>query len=101
MNIGIDLLKTPKEVLSTLCTKHGYPLIKIGSHQVCKVCAKENLEQTNREHKEELQQKLLQHRIHSSGLNQRYLECGFLIIVLVLLNSSKLSNAVRISHSNY
>lgn len=77
MNIGIDLLKTHKDVLSTLCTKHGYPLIKIGSHQLCKVCAKENLEQTNREHKEELQQKLLQHRIHSSGLNQRYLECGF------------------------
>ena len=77
MNIAIDLLKTPNEVLTTLCSKHGYPLIKVGSHQLCKVCAKENLEQTNKQHQEELQQKLLQHRIHSTGLNQRYLECGF------------------------
>ncbi|MBD8010663.1 ATP-binding protein [Acinetobacter pecorum] len=77
MNIAIDLLKTPNEVLTTLCSKHGYPLIKVGSHQLCKVCAKENLEQTNKQHQEELQQKLLQYRIHSTGLNQRYLECGF------------------------
>ncbi|UNW06308.1 MULTISPECIES: ATP-binding protein [unclassified Acinetobacter] len=77
MNIAIDLLKTPNEVLTTLCSKHGYPLIKVGNHQLCKVCAKENLEQTNKQHQEELQQKLLHHRIHSSGLNQRYLECGF------------------------
>jgi DNA replication protein DnaC len=77
MSLAIQLLKVPQQVLTTLCPTHTQPLIQMGSQLVCKTCAKESLEQAKLQHQQELEDRLLQKRIHSSGINDRYLNSGF------------------------
>lgn len=77
MSLAIQLLKAPQQVLNTLCPTHTQPLIQIGSQLVCKTCAKESLEQAKLQHQQELEDRLLQKRIHNSGINHRYLHSGF------------------------
>lgn len=77
MNPAIELLAAPNQVLSTLCPIHGYPFIKMGTHQICKACANENLEQSKLQHQKDLNNRLLQSRIKGACLSHRYMQCGF------------------------
>ena len=72
MNTILKTLQIRAEETETLCPNHLIPLIKIAGHRLCKLCAKETVRHSHAAHEDELQQRLLQHKIKNSGLNKRY-----------------------------
>lgn len=77
MNITPKRLQWDTESAQEMCPTHHIALIHIAGHRVCKLCAKANIDQTQTIYENELQQRLLQQKINNSGLNKRYLDCGF------------------------
>lgn len=90
---------TPKwfesEIRSTqeLCPTHHIVLMHIAGHRICKLCAKASIDQSKIAYDNELQQRLLQQKIHNSGLTKRYLECGFKNYVI---SGPEQDNAVKL-----
>lgn len=65
------------EATKTVCPIHQMPVMEIAGHKLCKLCAEETVYQSQVAYEAELQQRLLKQKIKSSGLNKRYLNCGF------------------------
>ncbi|MFP0524662.1 ATP-binding protein [Acinetobacter baumannii] len=62
---------------SDVCPIDQIPVMEIVGHKLCKLCAEETVHQSQVAYEAELQQRLLQQKIKNSGLNKRYLDCGF------------------------
>ena len=77
MNPLFITLQIPTEATKTVCPIHQIPVMEIAGHKLCKLCAKETIHQSQIAYEAELQQCLLQQKIKNSGLNKRYLDCGF------------------------
>lgn len=77
MNSMLKMLQIRTEVTETLCSTHHVPLMEIAGHRLCKLCAKETVLHAHTTYENELQQRLLMQKIKNSGLNKRYLDCGF------------------------
>ena len=77
MNPLFKTLQIPTEATKTVCPIHQIPVMEIAGHKLCKLCAKETIHQSQIAYEAELQQCLLQQKIKNSGLNKRYLDCGF------------------------
>lgn len=65
------------ESTEELCPIHHHPLTRISSQKLCKLCAEEIIQRSKMDYEQELQQRLLEQKIKNSGLNKRYLQCGF------------------------
>ena len=78
------MLQFDAESLEELCTKHLKPLNKVGNQKLCKLCAEEIIQRSKMDYEQELQQRLLEQKIKNSGLNKRYLQCGFKNYVITL-----------------
>lgn len=84
------------ETTETLCPTHHLPLIEISGQRLCKLCAKEIVYHSHTAYEDELKQRLLDQKIRNSGLNKRYLDCGFKNYVVTCPaqdNAIKLSQA--------
>ena len=92
MNALFKTLQIDAEGTETLCPSHHTPMIEIAGHRLCKLCAKETVHQSHATYKNELQQRLLQQKINNSGLNKRYMNCGFKNF---LIESPAQENAVK------
>lgn len=77
MNPLFKTLQIPTEATKTVCPIHQISVMEIAGHKLCKLCAKETIHQSQIAYEAELQQCLLQQKIKNSGLNKRYLDCGF------------------------
>ena len=77
MNTMLKTLQIHAEATETFCPTHHTPLIEIAGHRLCKLCTKETVRHSHAAYEDELQQRLLQQKIKNSGLNKRYLDCGF------------------------
>ena len=77
MNVMLKTLQIHAETMETLCPSHNIPLIEIAGHRLCKLCAKETVRHSHAAYERELQLRLLQQKISNSGLNKRYMDCGF------------------------
>ena len=77
MNALFKTLQIDAEGTETLCPSHHTPMIEIAGHRLCRLCAKETVHHSHATYENELQQRLLQQKINNSGLNKRYMDCGF------------------------
>lgn len=77
MNAVLKTIPICVEQTEVLCPTHHTPLVKIASHKLCKLCAKEIIDHSHVAYENELRQRLLLQKIKNSGLNKRYLESGF------------------------
>lgn len=77
MNTMPKMLQFDVEPTEDLCPTHLKPLIQIGFQKLCKICAEETIQRSQMDYERGLQQRLLEQKIKNSGLNKRYLQCGF------------------------
>jgi DNA replication protein DnaC len=92
MNTIPKMLQTHSQTVEALCPIHHSNLMEIAGHMLCKLCAKETITHSHAAYERELQLRLLQQKINNSGLNKRYLTCGFKNF---LIQCSAQENAVK------
>jgi len=89
-------LQTYPVVTNELCPTHRCPMLEISGHQLCKQCAKETIRKAHTSYENGLQQRLFQQKIKNSGLNKRYMNCGFKNFVVSTLAQD---NAIKLCQS--
>jgi len=96
MNTMLRALQTYPVVTNELCPTHRCPMLEISGHKLCKQCAKETIRKAHTSYENGLQQRLFQQKIKNSGLNKRYMNCGFKNFVVSTLAQD---NAIKLCQS--
>ena len=96
MNTMLRALQTYPVVTNELCPTHRCPMLEISGHKLCKQCVKETIRKAHTSYENGLQQRLFQQKIKNSGLNKRYMNCGFKNFVVSTLAQD---NAIKLCQS--